>query len=149
MKRTFMIGAYAYGAILAALVLTDACPAHAQGRIVVSSSQPALSPADAVAVLTGGPGLANRTYAPDPWLPAGPLVASTGAQGPSLGPWDFPQPTPARRLDGTLLSEPAQVYGWNPTYGIVIVPGGHSRGNRPVFGVPSRHTESQNRPPKP
>lgn len=37
-----------------------------------------------------------------------PLVSGSK---PSVGPWEFPPERPARRLDGTLLSEPPVVYG--------------------------------------
>jgi hypothetical protein len=42
----------------------------------------------------------------------GPMVASTHAKTTAeSGPWDWPVERPARRLDGTLLSDPVQLYG--------------------------------------
>lgn len=44
-----------------------------------------------------------------PW-PAGPTVVIIGSDGPEAGPWRFPPERPARRLDGTPLDQPPDVY---------------------------------------
>jgi hypothetical protein len=46
---------------------------------------------------------------------------STSSTGPTAGPWDFPPERPARRLDGTLLTDPVQTYGAVP-YLLLVVP---------------------------
>lgn len=74
---------------------------------------PKLTPQQAADILRP-----NQFQASAP-APTGPRVTFTGATGPSLGPWEFPAPQPPRRLDGTLLSDPVQVYG--PTILPVIV----------------------------
>lgn len=55
----------------------------------------------------------ERPYDPPP--NGNPIVSSGGAS-----PKDFPEPRPARRLDGTLLSDPITIYGtpwyFNPPY---------------------------------
>jgi hypothetical protein len=63
-------------------------------------------------------GLLSRQWVPPPenppvWEPAPPRWTNNPA-----GPWEWPEPTQARRLDGTYLSDPVQVYGttW-PIYG--------------------------------
>ena len=62
---------------------------------------------------------------------AGPLVVIIGGdRGASLGPWEFPPTPPARRLDGTLLDQPVQVYGGNP-YGVYSWPSPRSVAPRP------------------
>jgi hypothetical protein len=149
--RCFTILAGSYVLVLLALIASRGCHAYAQqGRMNVHSSQPPLPPAQAAAVLANGPGTANRTGAAGPWA-AGPWVASTGAQGAALGPWAWPAPTEPRRLDGTLLSQPAQVYGdpyaglgvphvypWRGgvlrVYGLHLSTDGHPNENRPISG---------------
>jgi len=43
-------------------------------------------------------------------------------RGASLGPWDFPTPSPRTRLDGSLLSDPVTVYGGYPTWFMNVYP---------------------------
>jgi hypothetical protein len=53
-----------------------------------------------------------------PW-PKGPTVVVIGS-GPTLGPWTMPPPVPARRLDGTLLTNPPIDYWSRPSF--IFVP---------------------------
>lgn len=69
------------------------------------------------------------TYRPVPYVPpAEGYVAHT--------PWEWPEPAPRRRLDGTLLSDPVTVYG-SPfvigtyPYATVVGPYGNPRAERP------------------
>jgi hypothetical protein len=41
----------------------------------------------------------------------GPNWFSSLQEEPTPGPWQFPTPAPARRLDGTLISDPPALYG--------------------------------------
>lgn len=68
-------------------------------------SGPKMTPAQAAALLKP-----NQFQVSAP-APTGPSVVSTGATSATLGPWEFPTPPAPRRLDGTLLSDPVQVYG--------------------------------------
>jgi hypothetical protein len=43
------------------------------------------------------------------------------------GPWDWPEPAPARRLDGTLLSDPVTIYGQQPWFAGPYFPRTHPR----------------------
>lgn len=69
---------------------------------------PKLTPAQAADVMRNAGGVANRTNVV---THQGPTFAVTSSTEPSAGPWAFPPPTPARRLDGTLLSDPITIYG--------------------------------------
>ena len=73
------------------------------------------SPADAVEVLKADRSPADMTDVQFYRDAAGP-TAVVIASGPTAGPWDWPKPAPARRLDGTLLSEPVTTYGAAPLY---------------------------------
>lgn len=92
-------------------------PAAAQG---ITWTGPRLTPAEAAAVLANcGSCLSN--VAARPALPEGPRVVVVGSRPGALGWLDFPPERPARRLDGTLLSDPPAVYGLPPWYGITVV----------------------------
>jgi hypothetical protein len=95
-----------FGTVAAvALLFVDVA---AQGRPAgtMTSSRPALSPAEAAAIMARVDSTANWTNRRACADCDGPRVASTGARGPSLGPWDFPLESPRRRLDGTLVTDP-------------------------------------------
>lgn len=80
------------------------------GIITCTSTAQRPTPADAVRILTASS--PPYVYV----LPApryGPVVAATGSRS-GAGPWDWPEPTYARRLDGTLLTMPPAVYGAQP-----------------------------------
>ena len=77
------------------------------------------TPAEALEVLRRSPGLSNRTNASPP-LPVGPTWAATGTLTPTAGPWLWPEPSQARRLDGTLLSQPPDIYGF-PGWPFVVI----------------------------
>lgn len=79
----------------------------------IAVSAPPLRPAEAAAAMARLDSPANRTHA-FACDCRGPVAASTGARAPSAGPWEFPPERPARRLDGTLLSDPPQAYGAVP-----------------------------------
>jgi hypothetical protein len=70
---------------------------------------PKQTPAEAVAILTP-----HQYVAPTVCRCEGPTVVVVGTKTPTLGPWDFPEPTPARRLDGTRVDDPPTVYGIPP-----------------------------------
>jgi hypothetical protein len=65
--------------------------------------------------------LAPRAFMPAPSLPPAGASVSVGDGVPHSGPWAFPAPSPERRLDGTLKSDPVQQYGF--TGGLIIVDG--------------------------
>ena len=71
-------------------------------------------------VLRVSPGLSNRTNVPPPG--DGPRFAITADRGAAPSPWNFPPPTPARRLDGTSLDQPPAVYGAQPFIVIIEEP---------------------------
>lgn len=80
-------------------------------QLFIVKALPPPSQAEAIRILLISPGLSNAARWPAPRPPGGPRVSSTGATGPTLGPWDWPAPRPAVRLDGTPLSQPPTVYG--------------------------------------
>jgi len=98
--------------ILIFVVLT--APAYCQTRVYtnadlgkpISANRPTVPPD----VLQG---MATRQFRSVPERP-GPTVSSTGAKASTPGPWDWPEPRPERRLDGTLLSDPVSIYGLTP-----------------------------------
>jgi hypothetical protein len=95
------------GLLVVLLVLFSALPLAAQPRLILEG--PRLTPAEAARVLRESPVPSNWTVPPPIW-PAGPRVYVIPGT-PAEGLWPWPAPRPARRLDGTLLSEPPVVYG--------------------------------------
>jgi hypothetical protein len=97
---------------LVAVFSMIARPAGAQERIwtnadlgkPLSASRPRISESE----LTG---LTANQFKSLPEAPKGPTVFIMGSSSPQAGPWAFPPPAPARRLDGTLLDSPVTVYG--------------------------------------
>lgn len=80
-------------------------------------SGPPPTQAEALRVLREMPSVTNVARWPEPPAGNGPRVTFTGATGPTLGPWAWPAPLPATRLDGTPLWLPPAVYGqpaWRP-----------------------------------
>ena len=84
------------------------------------SSAPPLPPAQAAAIMARVDSVANWTNRRLCVDCDGPRFASTGSRGPSAGPWEFPPPSPPRRLDGTLLTDPPAY--WPPTVINVLPP---------------------------
>jgi hypothetical protein len=99
--------------------------------LVVSTGFVKLSPAEAAAIL------APNQFQFLPALPPGPRVLGL-LSSPTGGPFgEFPEFSPARRLDGTLLSDPQwgvttwiPYGGWGPGYGGTYGRAGASRGHR-------------------
>lgn len=83
-------------------------------QLLIVQAPPPPPKAEAIRILTESPGLSNRTNPPAPVPEGGPRVSSTGAAGPTLGPWAWPEPSEPRRLDGTPLWQPPTVYGQLP-----------------------------------
>jgi len=82
----------------------------------VGTPMPKSTPAQAVAILKQ----ASPPYVAPVVLLAGPQWSRTLATGPTLGPWDFPEPRAPRRLDGTLLSDPVAQYGISSVYQVYV-----------------------------
>ena len=63
-------------------------------------------------------GLVDRQYAWHPTPGTGPTITVVPQPANMAGPWDWPPTAPAHRLDGSLLSDPPEVYGipWYPTF---------------------------------
>lgn len=80
--------------------------------LVLASCPDAGKPVESARVLATAPGLSNRTNVY--WLPVPerPIVVTAASRG------SRPKPIEPRRLDGTPLSQPPQVYGipypWTP-----------------------------------
>jgi hypothetical protein len=79
----------------------------ALGIITCTSTVPRLTPTEAARILvaSGGP----YVYVP-PIQRDGPVVVTNRSRAGD-GPWEWPKPQPARRLDGTLLTTPPTIYG--------------------------------------
>lgn len=96
------------------VLLLVAAPAFGQPKVYTEADlgKPQLTPTEAAAIL------APHQYVAPPTCTRcdGPYFASTGSKGATSGPWDWPEPMPARRLDGTLLMDPPAVYGAYPSY---------------------------------
>lgn len=80
-------------------------------QLFVVQAPPPPTQAEALRILRESPGLSNVANWPEPRPAAGPRVTFSGATGPTLGPWDWPAPRPATRLDGSPLWLPPAVYG--------------------------------------
>lgn len=101
-----------------ALVLCLLCTSHVVAQTTTAPQTVTLTNADLnkphAAVLPITPAQLASLKAHEYRLPVeyrGPSVFSTNTKGPTLGPWEFPAERPARRLDGTLLSDPPTVLG--------------------------------------
>jgi len=82
----------------------------------IGTPMPKQTPTQAVAILRH----AIPPYVAPVVLLTGPRWAETLSKGPTLGPWEFPEPRPARRLDGTLLSDPVAQYGISSVYQVYV-----------------------------
>ena len=79
----------------------------ALGIITCTSTAPRLTPTEAARILVAS----SAPYAYVPPVPLdGPIVVTNHSR-PGDGPWEWPEPQPARRLDGTLLTTPPTMYG--------------------------------------
>ena len=79
----------------------------ALGIITCTSTAPRLTPTEAARILVAS----SAPYAYVPPVPLdGPIVVTNHSR-PGDGPWEGPEPQPARRLDGTLLTTPPTMYG--------------------------------------
>jgi hypothetical protein len=98
--------------IIIAALITVSCPEK-------------VTPAEALQILATAPGLSNRTNAQS--VPEQPRVVFF----PST-PTSAPKPIEPRRLDGTPLSQPPQVYGipypWTPLTWAILHSGGNVGG---------------------
>lgn len=83
-------------------------------QLILVQAPPPPPKAEAIRILEQSPGLSNRTHPPAPVPEGGPRVSSTGATGPTLGPWAFPAQPEPRRLDGSPFWLPPAVYGQIP-----------------------------------
>ena len=86
------------------------------GAVAVSCfvTGPKPSPAEAARILTAS--VPPFVYVPPSPRQLGPFFASIASTRPTAGPWAWPEPSPARRLDGTLLTDPPTIYGLPPWY---------------------------------
>jgi hypothetical protein len=94
----------------------------------IRSSAPRLTPQEAADVLRRLDTPANITLHPPCSDCDGPKVFVL-ASTPGAASWlTFPPESPRRRLDGTLLSDPPTVYGFNPFFvPVLTAPHEHSR----------------------
>lgn len=93
----------------------------ALAALVAQAPAPRPSPEEAVRILTHSVPPFNPSAVP----PSTPhrVISEVRSKGPTTGPWDWPEPRPARRLDGTLLTDPpafymesAPIYTYDPYY---------------------------------
>lgn len=80
----------------------------AQVMTVVASAPP-VSPEDAAKIFAASSTREHQVALPA--APRGPRITIVGSTPGALGWLAFPAERPARRLDGTLLAQPATVYG--------------------------------------
>ena len=106
-------------------------PRYTNANLGQSVSSAKVTPAEAAAILT------PHQFQLQPALPPGPRVLGL-LSSPTAGPFgEFPEFSPARRLDGTLLSDPQwgvttwiPYGGWGGGYGGGYGRSGVSRGHR-------------------
>ena len=82
---------------------------------------PVLSPRQAVDIFQSS--MTPFVYvAPLPPRLPEPISVAAPQRANMSGPWDWPEPRPERRLDGTLLSDPPTVFGIQPWYPYLLGP---------------------------
>ena len=79
----------------------------ALGIITCTSTVPRLTPTEAVRIFVAS----SAPYVHVSPMPLGGPVVVTSRSRPGDGPWEWPEPQPWRRLDGTLLTAPPTMYG--------------------------------------
>jgi hypothetical protein len=104
--------------ICVALMFLSACPVQAQTLTNADLGKPLTAkqtPAEAITILQS-----HQYQTPVVCRCDGPTVTILSTKTPTLGPWDFPEPTPARRLDGTRVDDPPTVYGIPPYWSVFV-----------------------------
>lgn len=133
MKATTLLVVVLFGATCSAqtrvLTNADLTPHAVQWRV------PPASP-EMLASLAAHQFVWYPPVPPPQWVPP-----PTRQSNNMSGPWEWPRPTPRCRLDGTLLSQPATVYGLPPWGYVPQVP--------QPFYTAYAHPRSSRRPSQP